>query len=307
MIYDPEFLDRYHELQRKRSVIISILKNINSINLNNYKILIKNLEGRLKDKLKKLDISYFSLYTANLLYGKGALKARLNLFEEIGIMPNEIAEILFWANPQKYPFPNFQKKYSKHFIESERNRLKKSNLDDFLQLYALDTYKNAKNDFLIEIITEINSLKIYEFEKITWLRELIFELNPISRQKIKDSININEYIEKALFSKPVCEVILDGNNIIYWTIPPSLNNIEKVIWQLSQIKKLYFPFYIVFDKNVRYMYKSHIFNFPNVYFHSPADELIINLAISKKAKIISRDKFRDWDVNLKKYLLNIDI
>ncbi|MBO8140350.1 MAG: hypothetical protein H0Z22_07780 [Thermosipho sp. (in: Bacteria)] len=307
MIYDPEFLDRYHELKRKRSVIFNILKNINSINRNSYKILIKNLEGKLKEKLKKIDFTYFSMYTSNLLNGKGAIKKRLETFNELGISPNEIAEILFWANPKKFPFPSYQKSYTKEFIKSELKRLKNYNLDDFLQLYALDTYKKFKNNFLTDIIMEINSLKIYDFEKIRWINELIRELDPISKQKIKEEINVDRYIKKALFSKPVSEVILDGSNIIHWTIPPSVNNIEKVIYKLATLKKLYFPFYIVFDKNAKYQFSSSIFEYPNVYFFSPADKFIIDLAISKKAKIISKDKFRDWNIDTKKYLLDINI
>ncbi|HCF37674.1 MAG TPA: hypothetical protein DER56_01135, partial [Thermosipho africanus] len=48
-----------------------------------------------------------------------------------------------------------------------------------------------------------------------------------------------------------------------------------------------------------------IFKLPNVYFHSPADELIISLAKTKKGKIISKDKFRDWDKNIKKLILEV--
>ncbi|MDK2886081.1 MAG: hypothetical protein PWP54_639 [Thermosipho sp. (in: thermotogales)] len=307
MIYDPEFLDRYHELKRKRSVIYAILKKINSLNKNNYKILINNLEGNLKDKLKKIDITLFAMYTSNLLNGEGALKNRLIAFKEIGINPNEIGEILFWANPKKFPFPDFQKDYNKKFIQSEVYRLKKHGFEDFLQLYALDTYKKFENKFLSDIIKEINTLKIYDFEKITWLNELIYELDPISKVKIKENIYVNKYIEKALFSKPVSEVILDGSNILHWSIPPSVKNIEKVLNKLSNLNKLYFPFYIVFDKNAKYMFNSQIFEFPNVYFYSPADKFIIDLAISKKAKIISKDKFREWGIDIKKYILDIDI
>ncbi|MBO8161583.1 MAG: hypothetical protein H0Z24_08105 [Thermosipho sp. (in: Bacteria)] len=307
MIYDPEFLDRYYELKRKRNVIINILKNLNSLSLSNYKILIKNLEGKLKEKLKKIDINYFSIYTWNLIYGKGSLEKRLNSFKEIGLNSNEISEILFWANPKKYPFPNTQKNYSKEFIKSEFERLKKNNLEDFLQLYALDTQRNVKSNIIEDIIREINSAKIHDFEKIKWLRELISEFDPITKEKIKERINVHNYIRKALLSKPTSEIILDGSNIIHWTTPPSFYNIERVLQKLSTLKKLYFPFYIVFDENAKYMYKSNIFDYPNVYFHSPADEMIINLAISKKAKIISRDKFREWDIDAKKYILKLDL
>ena len=224
MIYDPEFQLRLTTLKGKRKVIISILKKLNNLNKKNYNILIKNLENEnLKKKLKNIDIMHFSLYTSNLLFGKGKLKERLYKFKEIGISPNEIAEILFWANPRKFPFPNISKKYDNDYFNIQTKKLKKHNASDFLELYAIESIK--KNNLTDDIISEINTITFHNINKKLWLKDLIKELDPITKKRIKDKIIIHPYLERALFSTPKCPVILDGNNIAYWSIPPSIENI----------------------------------------------------------------------------------
>ncbi|ABR31274.1 hypothetical protein SU69_07230 [Thermosipho melanesiensis] len=305
MIYEQDFLFRLEELKGKQKVILNILKSLNNLTESKYIILIKNLENKeLKKKLKKTKIDLFALYTYNLLYGKGKLFNRLKLFEEIGIQTKEIAELLFWSNPLKFPFPSPCKEYDRKFIKKMEKKLLKKQLENFLELYALETFK--KQNFLNDITTEINEITFFNFEKIFWIKDIIKELDPISKEKIKSSSKIHPYLLRAIFSKPECPVILDGNNICYWTSHPNPENILMVFDRLSEGKKFYFPYYIVFDKNAKYIFKnSKVLNFQNVYFHSPADELIIYLSKSKGAKIISKDNFRDWDKEIKKHILKI--
>lgn len=305
MIYDPEYLSRLTTLKGKRKVIVDILKSIKHMNSNNYKILINNLENKkLKEKLKKTNINYFIIYTSNLLHGNGSIISRLKMFKEINIEPNEIGEILFWANPKKFPFPDTSENYDKKYFEQKNKLLKKYKVSDFLELYVIESLN--KETFLNDIISEINSITFQNIDKINWIREIIYELDPVSKQKVREKISIHPYLKRALFSKPISPVILDGNNIAFWSIPPSTKNIYNLLETLSKAKDFYFPFYIVFDKNAKYMFKNDgIFKLPNVYFHSPADELIISLAKTKKGKIISKDKFRDWDKNIKKLILEI--
>ncbi|WP_233120247.1 hypothetical protein [Thermosipho sp. 1074] len=246
----------------------------------------------------------FSQYTYQLIHGKGSLFKRIKLFEELGIKSNEIAEILFWANPYKFPFPMLNEEYTKDFVEKRKKILSKLKLKDFLELYAYETVK--EQTFLKDIVFEINEITFFDLKKINWIKDLVRELDPISKEKIKELSKIHPYLLRALFVKPECPVILDGNNIAHWTFPANINNIIDVFDKLSTTKKFYFPFYIVFDRNAKYMFKNNeILKFQNVYFYSPADEMILTLAKKLKAKIISKDKFRDWDKNIKKHILKI--
>ncbi|QTA37848.1 hypothetical protein JYK00_09015 [Thermosipho ferrireducens] len=300
MIYSNAFINRVKELQIKRSVIYEILKNISLFNKNYAKVLQRNMEGPITQKILKVDPTMFSFYVHNLLYGKGKVLDRLLEFNSIGITINEAAEILFWANPKKYPFPKPAYKSFYKFLKEEQKRLIKENLSDFLELYAYDTCSKHEDSLLKSIKEEVKRLSIYEdLSDVEWLRELITYLDPISKEEIR-KLTVHPYIKRALFSKPKGPAVLDGSNIIFWSFPPNEANIELVIEKLGTIRDFYFPFYIVFDKNIKYKFNSKYFRHPNTYFHSPADELILSLAKEKKGVIISKDKFKEWNSNIKR-------
>jgi len=186
---------------------------------------------------------------------------------------------------------------------------------DFLEsnydLYSLLNLKAKKRDYFEDLKDVISKIKKLDFLKVTRdiikdIREELEMLTNNEKSLLYSNLNgsCNSYLLRILFEKSYSEVIIDGNNIVHVTLHPSLKNIFDLFKNLARFKYLLFPFTIVFDKNIKYLlprselliFEDRFENNPNVFFHSPADELIFELHISRKAFIVSNDRFREYDI-----------
>ncbi len=118
--------------------------------------------------------------------------------------------------------------------------------------------------------------------------------------EIELSLRVHPYVHAVATSRKWKSLILDGNNFL-WRHGLCPSAFEELFLELSSMRPIYFPVYIVFDANVRYVVPKDalkdlegILLSKRVFLHSPADELIVSLARQKDADVMSEDKFRDY-------------
>ncbi|MEJ5258404.1 MAG: ribonuclease [Fervidobacterium sp.] len=295
-IYDQQYLQRLHSLEIKRKVILDILRNYKKIEKEKLEVLIKNLEHPDKVGLKKINPLIFSFLIDSLLNIRENLEVKIAEFEKSRISRYVLFEILFWSKPSSYPFPNEKISNYRSFVQQKREKAKKMGVENFLQLYALESVE--RDTFLKEIKSTVLKIRPENLEEYLWVRDFVEYLTPIEKENLRQKLH--PYVWKILISKSTAiPIVIDGNNVL---MSPKLKFPEKIDSLLEYIARLnqtYFPFFIVFDENAKYKFRTKYFEYKRVYYHSPADELIIGLAKELGGVVCSQDRFKDYADNIK--------
>lgn len=298
-VYDPGFLTRLKVLQIKRKNQLEFLRRFRDENPPGI-LFVQNALGPIKsvNVSEKLLISLRSL-----IYGSGTIIEKLKRFAKQNNVP-EVAglEPFFWMKPELYPPPSeemlsvVKEKDVVSFVRNSRKLLAESSLEDFLELQA--ALMKGGNEGIRWFIEQINSVRVERVSEVEVFAELLRELDEISKAEVLSKIRCHPYVTAALVRKPSRAVVLDGSNIA--RLRGKLSDIDFVLERLANFEEFYYPYYLVFDNNIRHIFseESKWFYADRTYFHSPADELIISIALEKNAIVVSNDRFEDWNCRI---------
>ncbi len=156
-----------------------------------------------------------------------------------------------------------------------------------------------------ELIIKASKLAPWDIEE-DFIEELRNACDLSNDFKREVELNVHPYIVSVVFNKKNTPVVVDGSNFL-WKHDLAPTAFEELFFYFSTHRPVFYPFWVVFDKNVKHIVPwtyqealERILKSKRVYQHSPADELIISLAREKKAVIMSDDKFKEYDThNLK--------
>lgn len=171
-----------------------------------------------------------------------------------------------------------------------------------------------------EILEEIQKMDIYRLKEleIKWIRDFYASLEPHQKDSLIEHLrthSVHPYLRRLMTQKPKTGVVIDGSNIMFsGLIEPDPLRLKELLNILGINDILYFPLIFIFDANADFIvrkrrdyWENAFINNPNVFFHSPADELVLKTAYEKKYHIISNDKYRDYhanDVNIFQFRLD---
>lgn len=295
-VYDPGYLTRLRMLQVKRKHQIDSLCRFK---INNQAVIsfIKDALGPIKSvEVSERLINSFR----DLVYGSGTIVERLKKFAEINSLPEPSGlEPFFWLKPKSYPPPSSEMRELienddvLHFVRKARYLLEKSNLEDFLEFQAAIMKSNTEEiDWLAQ---QVNSVKLTCVSEAEVIVELFKELDEISKVELLSKLKCHPYVKAMFVRKPSRPVVLDGSNIA--RLRGKLSDIDFILERLATFNEFLYPYYLVFDKNIRHIFQveSEWFHAERTYFHSPADELIISIALEKNAVVVSGDRFEEWN------------
>jgi len=299
-IYDPDYLLRLEKLQIRRKKILKSL-SLEDWDFNILKVFQSNLIGPLKTIIRIENLFSMQKAVKRLLHGKKPLIMRLEEFsKDFSLPPIAALEWLFWVKPSLYPPPSTEmidmtgENDIETFVLKCRQLLKKSGLENFVELQA--ALMKAENSNIDWLVNEINQLTIYNLGDVETFKQLYLDLSYIERSSVIEKLRCHPYIKAILTRRIVCPMILDGSNIVMYR--QRIFDIDFILERISQNKEFYYPFLIVFDKNILYFpgfTDSPWYHSPSIILHSPADELIIKLSMQKKAIVISSDRFSEWN------------
>ncbi len=199
-------------------------------------------------------------------------------------------------------YPSFLKEWRK-LLRSHAEYV-----DDFLDLYML-LFGKADDEMSDESVVEelIGLFKKKNFLSLTQedvrdFQEIYSNLLPSDKRKLSDSIS-DSYVKGVLLKRDRKMLIVDGNNIaMVGRARVDLDNIFLVFELLGRMKKVPWPFAIVFDANFIYqlkgsqktLFEGKFLKHPSVYFHSPADEKILEMASHTPACVLTNDRYMDY-------------
>lgn len=238
-----------------------------------------------------------------------------------GIPIDKLSVMAMVLSPRKYlPMDSFTLSLAKQekiqtgsykiFMNGWRTFLRKneSYFDDFLDLYIVLSRKKVVRSSDNEIVEDLaDMVRKKDFlslddETIADFRDIYSNLLPSDRRKIADSIK-DDYVRGVLLRGLETELVVDGSNIAMVNSPhPDLDNIFRAFGLLGKLKKVPWPFRIVFDANFAYnlrggqkaIFDRKFQTDPRVRLHSPADELIIERAKAGYVWILSNDRYLDY-------------
>ncbi|AJG40123.1 hypothetical protein TRQ7_01370 [Thermotoga sp. RQ7] len=270
---------------------------------------LKVLKGIFLGRLSEVDVpvDIFELAVRKALKGDLSFASKI-----LGVDEVDVLEILFWYSPKKFPLPS----------EKLKRMLKTKNVDEFIQKANSLRMKLGKRDFLdlylhledvdeeeeeskeTDILKHIEELSLEELneEKVKELKSF-YRVLPASERNRLRSLRVHPYVVASVVRKPVCPIVLDGSNLL-WRGNLSVSYIYRIFEKLSIFEDFFFPYRIVFDRNAEFVLPvSERERFrrwkesPNVFFESPADRLIVSLAISMGAVVLSGDRFREYELS----------
>ncbi|WP_448536093.1 hypothetical protein [Pseudothermotoga sp.] len=295
-VYDPGFLTRLRILQIRRKNQLENLRRLRDEDEGGILFLRNSLGpirfAQVSEKLLK------SL--RSLVYDRGAMIDKLKKFAKLnGSIEIAGLEPFFWLRPRQFPPPSDElmqlvsARDVLDFVKAARSLLSESKLEDFLELQA--AIMKGGNEGIDWLAEQINSVRITHMSELNVLGELFRELDEFSKADVLRKLKCHPYVRAALLRRPVRAVVLDGSNIA--RLRGRLSDIGFVLERLANFDEFYYPYYLVFDKNIRHIFNedSDWFYAERTYFHSPADELIISIAIEKNAVVISNDRFEEWN------------
>ncbi len=195
------------------------------------------------------------------------------------------------------------------FLEGWRKFLAQNSsyFDDFLDLYLVFAEKleyekdSSIVDEMIKMVEKIDFLSL-NMKTFKAFREVYGDLLPSDKNKIAESIK-DPYVRGALTRHINALLIVDGSNIAMVGSPyPDLKNIFLAFRSIGNLKEVPWPFKIIFDQNFEYnlrgtqknLFAEKFQKHPDVKFYSPADELILEIAKSTNAWILSNDRYHDY-------------
>ncbi len=224
-------------------------------------------EGRIADAISKAGPDIAELALKRLVFGRGSLKKR----------KREASLIL-----------GIDEKALDEVFEILKGRKRKREASE------------KEEELFEDVIEKCCSFTVWNFdEKALQDCKVVAEISTRARQKLSECME--SYLFSSLVRKPKSPVVIDGNNFL-WKHDLSPSAFGDLFDCLSTLKPFYFPFWVVFDRSAPHIIPAserevfeQISKSSRVFFHSPADELLISLAREKRAAILSDDKFRDYD------------
>jgi hypothetical protein len=158
------------------------------------------------------------------------------------------------------------------------------------------------------MLSEIKKLDIYRLREIEirWIQEFYKTLDDNQKMVLVEAMKRNithPYIRRIITQGATKGVVIDGSNIIHsGLIQPNPTRLKELINVLGINEIIYFPIIFVFDANAdfiikkeRYYWEKNFMRNHTVFFYSPADEKILEIAYEKKYHVISNDKYRDYN------------
>ena len=214
-------------------------------------------------------------------------------------------------------------KFNREFL----SRYRKSNLIDIyktpMELTAafmtLDSSSDRRTDegrlvdsedlkIIGEFLSEVKKLNLYQLKnmEVKWLRDFFVSLEDQQKYSLIERLKRNRvhpYIRRVVTSPPYRGVVVDASNIMLsGLVKADPMRLKDLMNALGIHSNLYFPVLFVFDANADYIVKKsrefwreNFMSNQNVVFHSPADEIVLKIAIEKKYHIVSNDKYRDYE------------
>lgn len=179
--------------------------------------------------------------------------------------------------------------------------------DDFIDLYLVLSEKRAYEkdssivDETIKMVEKIDFLSL-DMKTFGTFKEIYNSLLPSDKKKIADSIK-DPYVKGALTRHAGSLLIVDGSNVAMVGLTyADLKNIFLAFRLIGNLKEVPWPFKIIFDQNFEYnlrgtqkkLFEEKFQKHPDVKFHSPADEMILEIARSTNAWILSNDRYHDY-------------
>ncbi|BBJ28498.1 hypothetical protein [Athalassotoga saccharophila] len=179
--------------------------------------------------------------------------------------------------------------------------------DDFLDLYlvfAMKKNQSSDNGIIDDLIKMTQNVDFLSLDLATFntFEEIYNSLLPSDKKFVADSIK-DPYVRGALTRNAKALLIVDGSNIaMVGSLYPDLNNIFLSFRLIGKMHEIPWPFKIIFDENFEYnlkgtqrrIFEERFQKHPDVKFHSPADELIIEIAKSTNSWILSNDRYHDY-------------
>lgn len=294
-IYDPGYLARVKMLQIKRKRQIEYLHKLKTDSQAAISFFRDALGPIRSAKVSERLLGSFR----DLVYGPGAIFERLKRFAKInGLFETAGLEPFFWLKPKLYPPPSDEMRELikeddvLNFVKKSRQLLEESKLENFLELQAAIMKSDLEE--INWLVQQVNMIKVTHTSEVEVIVELFQELDEISKAEFLSRLRCHPYVKTMFTRKSSRSVILDGSNIA--RLRGKLSDIDFVLERLATFDEFFYPYYLVFDKNIRHIFhaESEWFYAERTYFHSPADELIISMALEKNAVIVSGDRFEEW-------------
>ncbi|RKX49671.1 MAG: hypothetical protein DRP25_05970 [Thermotoga sp.] len=245
-----------------------------------------------------------------ILDKKKNLQKRLEIAsKQLGVSEIAVLEILFWYDPSTYPLPSdkmlklFKGNSAMDFLNFSKDLLKREKVRNFLDLFLKLEGELAdvqtQETIVEDLARRINEIDLPFASKVSKYKEIYEILDRKDKDKLLSRLKVHDYVVAGLVRKPKAPLIVDGSNIL-WFGDLSFRIFDVLFQELSSFETLFFPFKVVFDRNVEYIVpeseKESLkkwLSSPDVLLESPADDLIIDLAVSSNGVILSNDKFKD--------------
>ena len=245
-----------------------------------------------------------------ILDKKKNLQKRLEIAsKQLGVSEIAVLEILFWYDPSTYPLPSdkmlklFRGNSAMDFLNFSKDLLKREKVRNFLDLFLKlegELTETQKQETIVEdLARKINEIDLPFASKVLEYKEIYEILNGRDKDRLLSQLKVHDYVVAGLVRKPKAPLIVDGSNIL-WFGDLSFRIFDVLFQELSSLETFFFPFKVVFDRNVEYIVpeseKESLrkwLSSPDVLLESPADDLIIDLAISSNGVILSNDRFKD--------------
>ncbi len=300
-IYDPNYLRRIDQLNLRRKQVLSYLEKIEKIECHEIRRLRQSLIGPMRDH--DVDPERLKKNLIRLIKGKGTVISRIEAFaKDLNLPPLWALEILFWIQPSLYP-PFTQEmaallgtKDVVEYVKAGRILIRKYAMENFIELQAA----LMKEDYdLSELVSKLNSITIYEYDQVKDYIPVVRALDSFTKEELLSKLHVHEYIIASLVRKPERPMILDGSNI--FMLRKRASDIEFILERVAEDDHFFYPFVIVFDRNIAYRSRGEVqfwINTKHAILHSPADEMIVKLALEWNAVIVSSDRFSEWGANL---------
>jgi len=229
--------------------------------------------------------------------------------KQLGVSEIAVLEILFWYDPSTYPLPSdkmlklFKGNSAMDFLNFSKDLLKREKVRNFLDLFLKlegELTETRKQETIVEdLARKINEIDLPFASKVLEYKEIYEILNGRDKDRLLSQLKVHDYVVAGLVRKPKAPLIVDGSNIL-WFGDLSFRIFDVLFQELSSLGTFFFPFKVVFDRNVEYIVpeseKESLrkwLSSPDVLLESPADDLIIDLAISSNGVILSNDRFKD--------------
>ncbi len=181
-------------------------------------------------------------------------------------------------------------------------------VDDFLDLYMLLFGKTDKSMSDNSVVKDL--IKLFKSKDFLSLREkdvkdfqeIYSALLPSDKSKVAESL-ADSYVKGVFLRIDRRMLIVDGSNVaMVGKANPDLNNIFQAFELVGKLKKVPWPFAIVFDANFPYklkgsqriLFEREFQKHPAVYLHSPADEKILEMASCHPSYVLTNDRYMDY-------------